>query len=89
MLYLVSDSRIDKNVRLCKYEDDICFVVNADNDQELINAIATAIERKCDEDDYGEMTLDDYDGSTWQVRELGENFEVELEISRKIGGKRL
>lgn len=89
MLYLVSDSRIDKNVRLCKYEDDICFVVNADNDQELINAIATAIERKCDEDDYGETTLDDYDGSTWQVRELGENFEVELEISRKIGGKRL
>lgn len=89
MLYFVSDSRIDKDVRLGEYEDDTYFVVNADNDQELINAIATAIENKCDEDDYGEMTLDDYDGSVWQVRELGENFEVELEVSRKIGGKRL
>ena len=89
MLYLVSDSHIDEDVRLCEYEDDICFVVNADNDQELINAIATAIERKCGEDDYGETILDDYDGSTWQVRELGENFKVELEITRKIGGKRL
>ena len=89
MLYLVSDSRIDKDVRLGEYEDDIYFVVDADNDQELINAIATAIERKCDEDDYDETTLDDYDGSTWQVRELGEPFKVELSISRKIGGKRL
>lgn len=87
MLYLVSENRMDKDA--CLYEDDVCFVVNASSDQELINAIATAIENKCDEDDYGETTLDDYDGSVWQVRELDENFEVELEVSRKIGGKRL
>ena len=87
MLYLVSDSRIDKDVRLGEY--DICFVVNADNDQELINAIAEAIDDKCYKDAYSDVTLDDYDGSTWQVRELGEPFKVELSISRKISGKRL
>ena len=87
MLYLVSDSNMD-NGFVCSYDDDNCFVVRADNDNELINAIAEVLENKCDEDDYGEMTLDDYDGSVWQVRELGEDFEVELEISRKIGGKR-
>lgn len=82
MLYLVSEfTRID--------EDDVCFVVNANNDQELVNAIAVVIENKCYEDDYSDMTLDDYDGSVWQVRELGENFEIELEVSCKIGGKRL
>lgn len=87
MLYLVSENRMDKDA--CLYKDDVCFVVNASSDQELINAIAAAIENKCDEDDYSDATLDDYDGSHWQVRELGENFEIELEISRKIGGKRL
>lgn len=88
MLYLVSDSNMDADfVRF--YEDDICFVVSADNDQELVTAIAAALENKCYEDGYDDVTLDDYDDSVWQVRELGENFEVELAISRKIGGKRL
>lgn len=61
------------------------FTVCANNDSELINAIAEAIDAECDED---YITLDDYDGSIWEVRELGEPFKIELSISRKIGGKR-
>lgn len=70
-------------------DGDINFAVCANNDSELMNAIAEAIENHCYEDDYSDMTLDDYDGSVWQVRELGEPFKVELSICRKIGGKRL
>lgn len=64
------------------------FTVCANNDSELINAIAEAIDAECDEDYYDDITLDDYDGSIWEVRELGEPFKIELSISRKIGGKR-
>lgn len=78
MLYDVTHSQ-DSNLN---------FTVCANNDSELINAIAKAIDDKCYEDAYSDTTLDDYDGSTWQVRELGEPFEVELSISRKISGKR-
>lgn len=67
---------------------DLNFSVCANNDNELINAIAKTIDDRCNEDYYDDTTLDDYDGSTWQVRELGEPFEVELSISRKISGKR-
>lgn len=65
------------------------FTVCANNDSELINAIARAIDAQCDEDYYDDITLDDYDGSIWEVRELSEPFKIELSISRKIGGKRL
>ena len=64
------------------------FTVCANNDSELINAIAEAVDDKCYEDAYSDVTLDDYDGSVWEVRELGEPFKIELSISRKIGGKR-
>lgn len=70
-------------------DSDLNFTVCANNDSELINAIAEAIDDKCYEDYCNDRTLDDYDGSVWQVRELGEPFKVELSISRKIGGKRL
>lgn len=69
-------------------DSDLNFTVCANNDSELINAIAETIDDRCNEDYYDDTTLDDYDGSTWQVRELGEPFEVELSISRKISGKR-
>lgn len=69
-------------------DSDFNFTVCANNDNELINAIAETIDDRCNEDYYDDTTLDDYDGSTWQVRELGEPFEVELSISRKISGKR-
>lgn len=69
-------------------DSDLNFTVHANNDSELINAIAETIDDRCNEDYYNDVTLDDYDGSTWQVRELGEPFEVELSISRKISGKR-
>lgn len=64
------------------------FTVCANNDSELINAIAEVVDDKCYEDAYSDVTLDDYDGSVWEVRELGEPFKIELSISRKICGKR-
>ena len=67
---------------------DLNFTVCANNDIELMNAIAEAIDEYY-EDSYSDMTLDDYNSSIWQVRELGEPFKIELSISRKIGGKRL
>lgn len=79
MLYDVTESQ----------NADCRFTVCANNDSELINAIARAIDAKCDEDYYDDITLDDYDGSIWEVRELNEPFKIELSISRKIGGKRL
>lgn len=39
------------------------FTVCANNDSELINAIAEAIDAECDEDYYDDITLDDYDSS--------------------------
>lgn len=74
---------------MCSEDTDLDFTVCANNDSELVNAIAEAIDVKCDENYYNDSTLDDYDGSVWQVRELGEPFKIELSISRKIGGKRL
>lgn len=62
-------------------DSDLNFTVCANNDSELINAIAEAIDDKCYEDAYSDVTLDDYDGSTWQVRELGEPFKVVLSIN--------
>lgn len=67
---------------------DLHFTVCANNDSELVNAIAEAIDAECNEAYYDDITLDDYDGSIWEVRELGEPFKVKLSISRKIGGKR-
>lgn len=64
------------------------FTVCANNDSELVNAIAEAIDAEYNESYYDDITLDDYDGSIWEVRELGEPFKVKLSISRKIGGKR-
>lgn len=65
------------------------FTICANNDSELINAIAEVIDSECNEDYYyDDITLDDYDGSVWEVRELGELFKIELSISRKICGKR-
>lgn len=60
---------------MCTDDTDIDFTVCANNDSELVNAIAEAIDVKCDEDYYNNITLDDYDGSVWQVRKLGEPFK--------------
>lgn len=72
----------------CVNDGDLNFTVSANNDSELINAIAEAIDAECDKNYYDDITLDDYDGSIWQVRKLGEPFKIELSISRKIDGKR-
>lgn len=68
---------------------DCHFTICANNDSELINALTEAIDAECEEDYYDDVTLYDYDGSIWEVRELGEPFKIELSVSRKIGGKRL
>lgn len=47
-------------------DSDFNFTVCANNDSELINAIAETIDNRCSDN-----TLDDYNGSTWQVCELG------------------
>ena len=67
---------------------DLNFTVCANNDSELMNAIAEAIDEYY-EDSYSGITLDDYNGSVWQVRELGEPFNIELSVSRKVDGKRI
>lgn len=72
----------------CVNYGDLNFTVSANNDSELINAIAEAIDAECYKSYYDDITLDNYDGSIWQVRELGEPFKIELSISRKIDGKR-
>lgn len=72
----------------CVNDGDLNFTVSANNDSELINAIAEAIDAERDESYYDDITLDNYDGSIWQVRELGAPFKIELSISRKIDGKR-
>lgn len=85
MLYLVSDDSMNRDVTRFG-DDDFTFVVRADNDQELANAIAEVL------DDYDNVNcsgpLEDWDGSGWKVRELNEPFNLELSICRKISGKR-
>lgn len=87
MLYLVSEDLMNRDITRF-HDDDFAFVVRANDDTELINAIATVVEEHYCNDNY-DTTLDDFDNSVWQVRELGENFDVELSICRKISGKRL
>ena len=87
MLYLVSDDLMNRDITRF-HDEDFAFVVRANNDTELVNAIATVVEEHYCNDDY-DTTLDDYDGSSWQVRELGDNFDIKLSIKREISGKRL
>lgn len=87
MLYLVSDDLMNRDITRF-HDEDFAFVVRANNDTELVNAIATVVEEHYCNDDY-DTTLDDYDDSGWQVRELGDNFKIELSIKREISGKRL
>lgn len=85
MLYLVSDDSMNRDVTRFG-DDDFTFVVRADNDQELANAIAEVL----DDNDYvnGNGPLEDWDGSGWKIRELSEPFNLELSICRKISAKR-
>lgn len=87
MLYLIADDSFNGDITHFDSEDG-CFVVRANNDEELTNAIVSFIESHyCDNYDY-DTALEDYDGSAWVVRELGEEFKIELNIERKISGKR-
>lgn len=85
MLYLVSDDSMDRDVTRFG-DDDFTFVVRADNDQELANAIAEVLDDNDHVNDNG--PLEDWDGSGWKIRELSELFNLELSICRKISAKR-
>lgn len=43
----------------CSQDSDLNFTVCANNDSELANAIASAIDNRCSEDYYNDTTLDD------------------------------
>lgn len=85
MLYLVSDDSMNRDITRFG-DDDFTFVVRADNDQELANAIAEVLDDYCNVN--GDGPLEDWDGSGWKVRELSEPFNIELSICRKISAKR-
>ena len=85
MLYLVSDDSMNRDVTRFG-DDDFTFVVRADNDQELANAIAEVLDDNDHVNDNG--PLEDWDGSCWKIRELSEPVNLELSICRKISAKR-
>lgn len=92
MLYLISDDSFNKDVNrdiTFLNSSDGCFVAHANNDEELTNAIISYINEVyvCSYD-YN-TSLEDYDGSRWTVRPLGEEFQFELGIEHKVSGRRL
>lgn len=92
MLYLISDDSFNKDFnRDVTFFDDVngCFVAHVNNDEELTNAIISYInEVYVSGYDY-DTSLEDYDGSRWTVRPLGEEFQFELGIEQKFSGRRL
>lgn len=79
MLYLVSVSGISAGEQLDDYED---FIVEAENEENLAAAIV-ADRLDCGEDS---KELDD---SVWRVRELGEEFDYNVNLEYACKGKRL
>ena len=79
MLYLVSVSGISAGEQLDDYED---FIVEAENEENLAAAIVA------DRMDCGEDSKE-LDGSVWRVRELGEEFDYNVNLEYVCKGKRL
>lgn len=78
MLYLVSVSGISAGDSLDDYEN---FIVEAENEENLAAAIVA--DRM---DDLGAAELD---SSVWRVRELGEEFDYNVNLEYVCKGKRL
>lgn len=78
MLYLVSVSGISAGDSLDDYEN---FIVEADSEENLAAAIVA--DRM---DDLGAAELD---GSVWRVRELGEEFDYNVNLEYVCKGERL
>lgn len=80
MLYLVSESGTRKDWELSDYYD---FIVEAKDEKDLARAIAT---NRLTMDG---TEIDDIDGCTYFVRELGEEFKFEVNLGYVYSGKRL
>lgn len=80
MLYLVSESCTNENCELDNYYD---FIVKAKDEKDLARAIAT---NRLTMDG---TEIDDIDGCTYFVRELGEEFQFEVNFEYVYSGKRL
>ena len=79
MLYLVSVNGIDAGTLLDDYDS---FIVEADSEQNLAAAIV-ADRMDCGED------IKELDSSVWRVRELGEEFDYNVNLEYVCKGKRL
>lgn len=79
MLYFVSVSGISAGESLDDYEN---FIVEAENEENLAAAIVAA-RMDCGE---GSKELD---SSVWRVRELGEEFDYNVNLEYVCKGKRL
>lgn len=79
MLYLVSVNGVDANYPL---DDCDNFIVEADSEQNLASAIVAA-RMYCGED------FNELDSSVWRVRELGEEFDYNINLEYACKGKRL
>ena len=79
MLYFVSVSGISAGSMLDDYEN---FIVEAENEENLAAAIAA------DRFDGG-TDAQELDGSVWRVRELGEEFDYNVNLEYICKGKRL
>lgn len=92
MLYLIFDDSFNKyfNRDITLFNDgDGCFIASANNDEELTNDIISYINEVYVSDYDYNTSLEDYDGSRWTVRPLGEEFQFELGIEQKFSGRRL
>lgn len=78
MLYLVSVSGIGAGEQLDYYED---FIVEAENEENLADAIVA----NC----LDSMESNELDGSVWRVRELGEEFNYNVNLEYVCKGERL
>lgn len=79
MLYFVSVSGVSAGSMLDDYEN---FIVEAENEENLAAAIAA------DRLDGG-TDAQELDGSVWRVRELGEEFDYNVNLEYICKGKRL
>lgn len=77
MLYLVSVSGISAGEQL---DDDEDFIVEAENEENLAAAIVA---------NRNDMEINELDGSVWRVRELGEEFDYNVNLEYVCKGERL
>ena len=80
MLYLVTENHTNGIYDLDSYYD---FIVEAKDEKDLARAIATnrlAVDG---------TEIEDIDGYTFSVRELGEEFNYRVNLGYVYGGKRL